>query len=196
MSPFGLTVRRFDSDSSLFEEVVRVRYDVYTARGFLTEAAYPDRRETDVFDEKSQHIGVYQDGQLLAYSRFILGRREGVLPICETHPVSDLARIELIGEVSRFIVSNHGSRFGFLPSKLLVWEIYQLSLEHGLSHVVALIEVPLLRMLRHRGWPFKPVAEARWHMGGMTLPTVCAVTAVDPAKVSPFAEREALGVGQ
>jgi hypothetical protein len=124
--------------------------------------------------------------ELLAYSRFIFDRKEGKLPISSTHEVEELSSSELMGEVSRFTVPNRGCCLGFLPSKLVIWEIFRLSLEHGLSHVVALMEVPLLRMLRHRGWPFEPLAEPRWFMGGMCMPTVCMVAAVDPLKVAPM----------
>ncbi len=89
------------------EKLYQLRYDVYCMqKGFLDPANYPDKLETDVFDQHSLHFGAFDKlGNALGTLRLIQNSDIGfpMLDHCEIDVPDEI--LQKAGEISRLAVS-------------------------------------------------------------------------------------------
>ncbi len=89
------------------KKLYQLRYDVYcTQKGFLDPAKYPDKLETDIFDQHSLHFGAFDTlGNALGTLRLIRNSDKGfpMLDHCEINVPDEI--LQKSGEISRLAVS-------------------------------------------------------------------------------------------
>lgn len=94
-------------DNSDLKKSYRLRYDVYCLqKGFLEPGSYPDRCETDIFDQHSLHFGAFDDlGNILGTLRLVRNSFQGfpMLGHCDIDVADHI--LENAGEISRLAVS-------------------------------------------------------------------------------------------
>ena len=179
----------------LLNEVFRIRYQVYCIENaFEDPQRNPGGLERDEFDEHSVHALLVHCGSRAPVGtvRLVLhkaGARHGTLPfhsICrqaEAHR-RDLLPYETTAEFSRFAISKHyryaavqkaGDRTR-LPVEVersaiphitigLIGAALRLCFAHGITHVCAVMEPTLLRLLSRFGIRFQPLGPQVNHHG-------------------------------
>lgn len=181
--------------AELRDEAFRLRYQVYCLeRGFENAADYPDGRERDGDDPRSLHSLVLDkwSGSAVGTVRLILPRGPGdELPVLRLagasgHRIAHLPR-ESTGEISRFAVAKasrrqldegwrrhleriaapcHGARTGLpLLTFALLQAVVMMSTAGGITHIVAMMEPALLRLLGRMGIAFHPIGGPVRHHG-------------------------------
>jgi N-acyl amino acid synthase of PEP-CTERM/exosortase system len=179
--------------AELLDDVFRLRFQVYCVeRRFENPAEYPDGRERDEDDSRSNHFLVLYrpahavERMAVGTVRLILPRGGAELPVLRLLPARDRRKLDLplesTAEVSRFAVprafrrrlkrdlAGHigdGARSGSETWQLLgllnFWLIRAVvtsTAKEQITHIVAVMEPALLRLLRRLGIEFHP-------MGGM-----------------------------
>lgn len=187
-----LTVVRANSEE-LLDKVFRLRFQVYCLeRGFENAAEYPDGREQDGDDSRSLHSLLLDrgTGSAVGTVRLILPRGGGDLPVFRLIAASERRMaglpLETTAEVSRFAVAKAFRRQleeGWSPGpgrtpaaggrapalQLLTFGLIQaivmMSALDGITHIVAMMEPALLRLLRRLGIAFHPLGEPVEHHG-------------------------------
>lgn len=174
---FGL---RIDPHPELLEQSYALRYEAYCLdEQFLDPAVYPDKIETDEFDDRSIHLAVMhkQNHLLTATARII--RTAGdlcSLPMYRYCEVDSQVHRRLnrcrVGEVSRLIASrsafaacsasqarpDRASSQERLSAVLVLYKnIYQTSRREGITHLVAAMELSLQRLFRKFRFPFHQI---------------------------------------
>jgi N-acyl amino acid synthase of PEP-CTERM/exosortase system len=162
-------------------EAQRLRYRVYCEeRGFEPGN---NGLEQDEFDPASRHILVRsrQTGAVLGTVRVVLSDTglDG-FPMgraCERWILRPLPAMST-GEISRLVLERErrgvSAAAGALMRLSLIRGLVQISAEHELTHWCAIMERPLLRLLRATAIHFLPVGPVvRYH--GSRQPAVCAV---------------------
>jgi N-acyl-L-homoserine lactone synthetase len=157
--------RTIDDDPRLLEESYRLRYQVYCVeREFLEAARYPDRRETDEFDDYSVHVGALgPDGDLAGTARVITANPHGfpMFRYCAFFPeVQALDQPHVVPvEVSRVSISRHRPRHGGArrsePFLTLVKAIMQGAKRAGATHLIGATDAAFHRWLVHYGLPYR-----------------------------------------
>ena len=157
-----------------FNEIAKFRYKTYCEElNFLDKNKYPDKEETDGYDDNSIHIVVRIGKRLGGYARVIFPR-EGTLPIFEHFDVLKEKDMEHACEISRFMISkvfrnNHETRRGVFG--LLVEEILEAAKENHIKVTYAAVEEWLLKSLVKRKYNFQEIGDGKHHMGAVTYPT-------------------------
>ncbi|MEQ9462711.1 MAG: GNAT family N-acyltransferase [Haliea sp.] len=145
----------------------RLRYRVYCEeRAFFSPSDFPDRLESDEFDDYSVHFAAFdQDGEVAAAVRLVCPVPGRGLPFqqhCSLFDGMTLPDQAQAGEVSRLVL-NRGYRTppGGGGTGTVVMEVYramyQYSREQGIRYWYAAMERPLLRMLARIGVVFEPI---------------------------------------
>lgn len=188
---YYLTVVQANS-KELLDSVFRLRFQVYCReRSFENAAAYPDGRERDDDDARSLHFLVLHrpTNSAVGTVRLILPRVGVDLPVLRLvgseQRRAHLPR-ETTAEISRFAVPKgfgkrlrgdlwHGHRDPIAdsgarpaPSPLtfgLIRAVVMMCLAGGITHVVAMMEPALLRLLRPLGIEFRPIGQPVEHHG-------------------------------
>jgi N-acyl amino acid synthase of PEP-CTERM/exosortase system len=172
----------------------RLRFQVYCLeRRFEDASLYPDGREHDAEDWRSLHSLLLDraTGSALGTVRLILPRARNNLPVFRLVGSSERDRaglpLETTAEVSRFAVAKAFRRqleTGWNPGlgpvswapgdrgqvlQLLTFGLIQavvmMSALGQVTHIVAMMEPALLRMLRRLGIEFHPLGEPVEHHG-------------------------------
>jgi N-acyl amino acid synthase of PEP-CTERM/exosortase system len=188
-----LDVVLVDSDEML-DRAFRLRFQVYCLeRGFEDLAEYPDGRERDADDHRSVHSLLLDraSGSAVGTVRLILPRRNGGLPVFKVIGANALAGVGLplgaTAEVSRFAVAKAFRRQleeGWRPRQGsapmvgdgrgpalqlltfgLIHAVVMMSAFGGISHIVAMMEPALLRLLGRLGIAFHPLGLPVEHHG-------------------------------
>ena len=178
----------------LLDKVFRLRFQVYCLeRDFEDVARYPDGREHDCDDARSLHSLVLDRDTKAAVGtvRLILPRDGDDLPLFKLTAAGERreARLPLAttAEVSRFAVAKafrrrleagwrpgagHAPGPGGRPGpalQLLTFGLIQavvtMTAIGGITHIVAMMEPALLRLLRRLGIAFHPIGELVEHHG-------------------------------
>ena len=170
---------------SLLDQAFRLRFQVYCVeRGFENPSDHPDGRERDRDDDRSLHFLVLDRATGIAAGtvRLILPRTHSDLPVFKQtgsgDPNSMLPR-STTAEVSRFAVAkafrrpleaNWYSGTGHrtcLPILTigLIQAIVIMSSVSGITHIAAMMEPSLLRLLRRMGIEFHPMGGLVEHHG-------------------------------
>lgn len=158
------------TDSALFSEVSRLRYEVY-----VLDKRYEPRNtvqlERDVWDETSMHTLIIDGKTPVATTRLIFPAQNTKgcpLPIdeiSEDHRLAMWNREEL-AEVSRFIVSGAARKERrALLVLLLIQSLVVNSREWGVKYWVAVMSNSLFRMLARLGIHFTRMGAMIEHMG-------------------------------
>jgi N-acyl amino acid synthase of PEP-CTERM/exosortase system len=188
-----LTVIQANS-KELLDSAFRLRFQVYCReRGFENAAAFPDGRERDDDDARSLHFLVLHrpTNSAIGTVRLILPRVGIDLPVLrlvgsEYQRRAHLPR-ETTAEVSRFAVPKafgkrllgdlwHGNGHPSItesgPRPMLslltfglIRAVVMMSLAGGITHIVAMMEPALLRLLRPFGIEFHPIGKPVEHHG-------------------------------
>lgn len=149
------------------EAVYALRYQIYCEeRAYLPAGNYPDRLETDRYDEHSVQFAAFDSaGGIAAAARLVLPRAQAGLPYqqhCATFAEFDQATPDCAAEVSRLVL-NRGYRQppggGHLGTVVLgiYREMYRYSHANGISHWYAAMERSLQRLLYRYGFCFTPI---------------------------------------
>ena len=168
------------------EQAYRLRYDVYCVEtGFESPEDNPGGLETDEFDGHSEQalLTYVPTGDIAGAIRVVLpqsGMPGSGLPahiICPEHSASGaLGPIDRTGELSRFAVSarfrkrESDTLYPGMESKTqdprrvlphialgLIQTAYKITQRHDLTHLCAIIDPLLLRMVRRLGLEFESV---------------------------------------
>lgn len=162
----------------------RLRYRIYCEeRGYEPGK---DGLEQDEFDPASRHVLVRgrATGVVLGTVRVVLSDigQEGfpMRRVCEAWVLGTLPVIST-GEISRFALARErlgvSAAAGALMRLCLVRGLVQISAEHQLTHWCAIMERPLLRLLRATAIHFQPAGPVvEYH--GPRQPAVCAIGAM------------------
>jgi N-acyl amino acid synthase of PEP-CTERM/exosortase system len=167
----------------LLDSVFRLRFQVYCVeRGFEDAAGYPEGRERDDDDARSLHFLVLDrsTGAPVGTVRLILPRVDADLPVFRLLRPGERRGVVLprgtTAEVSRFAVAKSfrrrlqkdlgGSR-PMLPLLTfgLIRAVAMMTLAGGVTHIVAMMEPALLRMLGRLGIEFHLIGEPVEHHG-------------------------------
>jgi N-acyl amino acid synthase of PEP-CTERM/exosortase system len=178
--------------AELQEKAFQLRYQVYCLeRGFENAADYPDGRERDGDEARSLHSLLLDraTGAAVGTVRLILPRRGDDLPVFRLIGAGRLHSAglprETTAEVSRFAVakafrrrledgwrsrSGHVAAGGREPAlQLLTFGLIRAVVMMGalgdVTHVVAMMEPALLRLLRRLGIAFHPLGRMVNHHG-------------------------------
>jgi N-acyl amino acid synthase of PEP-CTERM/exosortase system len=180
--------------AELLDKAFRLRYQVYCLeRGFEDAAEYPDGRERDGDDARSLHSLVLDraTGSAVGTVRLILPRRGHELPVSKligADPVHGAGLpIATTAEVSRFAVAKAfrarleegwrpktghapvagGGRGPALQLLTfgLIRAVVMMSALGEITHIVAMMEPALLRLLRRLGIAFHPLGKVVSHHG-------------------------------
>ncbi|MBW7835841.1 MAG: GNAT family N-acetyltransferase [Sphingomonadales bacterium] len=172
---------------ALLERVFRLRYQVYCmARGFEDPAQQLSGLEQDRYDEFSVHSLLLdgESGDDLGSVRLVLPNTVVSLPSYAIAPeVKELADRDFpaatTAEASRFlraVDAGRPSRWRSAEETLaLMAAIVRMSAEHGMTHVLALVTEPMLRLLRRYRLNFRPLGEPV-AFNGLRYPTVLDLT--------------------
>lgn len=99
---------RLVEDMDDLKKLYQLRYDVYCVqKNFLRQDDYPDRCETDVFDQHSLHFGAFDDlGNALGTLRLVKNSPRGfpMTDHCDINVPDHI--LDKAGEISRLAVSN------------------------------------------------------------------------------------------
>jgi N-acyl amino acid synthase of PEP-CTERM/exosortase system len=176
-----------------------IRFHVYCReRGFLSETNYLDEVESDDFDDVATHLAVVEgEGNLLGTARLIRHSSRG-FPLqryCRATVPVEIA--PSTAEVSRLAVPRsvaqkygHAQRADCISRQVatkLYQTIYRVAKREGITHLVAAMAPPLVRILRAfdiRWSAIGPVAD----FGGLVQPYMVSVGEFD-ATDSPAARR-------
>lgn len=173
-----------DTDE-LLDRVFRLRFQVYCVeRGFEDSGQYPDGRERDADDVRSMHFLVLDraSGVAAGTVRLILPQGGGDLPVFRLIGGQSARRSlppHATGEISRFAVakayrrpveagwsSAAGRRTGLpIITFGLIQAIVMMSAIGGVTHIVAMMEPALMRLLRRLGIELNPVGGLVEHHG-------------------------------
>lgn len=182
-----LTVVRANSEE-LLDRAFRLRFQVYCLeRGFEDAAEHRDGRERDGDDSRSLHFLVLDRAteSALGTVRLILPRVDHDLPVFRLIRAAERRDaglpLETTAEVSRFAVAKafrrrleqdwgrgRGRGRGPAPPLVtfgLIQAVVTMSSVGGITHIVAMMEPALLRLLRRLGIEFHPIGELVEHHG-------------------------------
>lgn len=159
---------------ALREKAYRLRYQVYCCENqYETPEEHPKNMETDAFDCRSIHSLIIDraNGTTIGTVRLILPEPESheasfpIQQVC-SHPLPIKLPISGAAEISRFAISKKLRKLadGDCPKNLkcsiilgLMKAIVQMSLKHGITDWLAVMEPSLLRLLCRFGIYFAPV---------------------------------------
>jgi N-acyl amino acid synthase of PEP-CTERM/exosortase system len=197
-----LTVVCANSEEML-DQVFRLRYQVYCLeRGFENAGEHPDGREQDGDDARSLHFLVFDraTGCAMGTVRLILPRAGDELPVLGLIGANERRRLDLplaaTAEISRFAIAKAfrrpleagwrhagpavragGSAEPASPLVTfgLIQAVLMMTLAGDITHIVAMMEPALLRLLRRLGIEFHPIGGLVRHHG-LRQPGWAAVT--------------------
>lgn len=166
----GIAIVSADTPA-LQERVYRLRYDVYcVAHEFEDPALQIAGYEQDKYDDYSVHSLLLdnQTGTELGSVRLILPNEDVSLPAYKVS--SEVERQADIlfprgttAEASRFLRAPHVSigrqRFAAYETMALMAAVTKMSAEQGITHVLALVTAPLVRLVSRFGISFKLIGE-------------------------------------
>ena len=115
MEILGFNFLCVDGNKELLQKTFQLRYKIYCQEaGFLDEGEYPDRIETDVYDEHSVHFAALDKGNNVVGTLRLIFDSERGFPL-EVHcPNYDKAKITFpkseLAEISRLAVSKDWRR--------------------------------------------------------------------------------------
>jgi N-acyl amino acid synthase of PEP-CTERM/exosortase system len=181
------------NSKELLDSVFRLRFQVYCReRGFEDAASFPEGRERDEDDARSLHFLVVDrlTTAPVGTVRLILPKRHADLPVFRLIGAGDRIApdlpLETTAEVSRFAIAkayrrqlenaliqhlramstDAASRLALpLLTFGLIRAVFMMTLAGGITHVVAMMEPALLRMLGRLGIEFNPIGEPVEHHG-------------------------------
>ena len=185
--------------ASEIQSAQRLRYQVYCVENpFENAAEHSDGLERDEFDPHSVHSLLIHraSGQAIGTTRLILPvrgaleRSFAIQQACE-HPMLKRLPLHRTAEVSRFSISKQFRRRGTdrlyerddavarqnsapLMSLGLLQSVVRMSADHGITHLCAMMEPKLLRLLTAMSIHFKPLGPVVRHHG-MRQPCYCEV---------------------
>lgn len=188
-----LTVVCANSEDML-DQVFRLRFQVYCLeRGFEDAGEHPDGREQDSDDARSLHFLVLDraTGCAMGTVRLILPRAGDELPALKMIAANERRRLDLplaaTAEISRFAIAKvlrqpleagwrhadgpalrAGGRYEPAPPLVtfgLIQAVLMMTLAGEITHIVAMMEPALLRLLQRLGIEFHPIGGPVQHHG-------------------------------
>jgi N-acyl-L-homoserine lactone synthetase len=164
------------SDSEL-QELFKLRYQVYCEEyRYLDKNHYPNKIETDEFDNHSIHF-ILKDrkGNIAATARMIMNSEAG-FPI-EKHFQINLrvptTNRNTIAEISRLIVARkYRKKFLLLA---LIKGMFVFAHSKGISHVYSVLDDKLFPTLSKIGLPFKKIGPTSVYQG-LTAPYIMDIS--------------------
>jgi N-acyl-L-homoserine lactone synthetase len=168
-----LTIRR--AEPGELGELQRLRAEIYLAEGFLTEQDMTHGLDIDEDDSRSVHLAVHQgvDGPVVGTTRLIF--REG-RPLPIERRVGVFVDSVNPFELSRFAVeSAHRSA----NVSIALWKaMYDIAISEGVDDAFAIVERPLLTLIKRFGFPFEEVGEPFEAYHSLNWPVRCPIASV------------------
>jgi N-acyl amino acid synthase of PEP-CTERM/exosortase system len=162
----------------LLRKAYRLRYQVYRVENpFENPDEQIDQCETDKYNDRSAHTLLVhrRTGEVAGTSRVILPHKSDPLPIATLLHGADRRGfadfpIARTAEISRFAVSKQFRRRcgeGRMPfiTLGLMKGVFDICRDHKMSYLAAVMEPPLLRILRRLGLNFTPIGGLVEHHG-------------------------------
>ena len=165
-----------------FDEMFRLRYDVYSRRGYIEPSRFPDKQEKDEFDKDNRtryFIAQIEGGRIIGTVRLII---KDQLPTEEYFLFKEPAKISEVprskrGELGRFIIIPPDKAKGeYLPRNLVMLFITDLLADYGIAHDIAggyvFIKSSLNEKFKKLRAPFHVVTPYKQHYpeNGVLLP--------------------------
>lgn len=170
-------LQRFQYNDLIFDEIAKFRYKAYCEElKFLNKEDFPEKRESDKYDEQSIHIVVLSSKEILGYTRVILPTINP-LPIFNEFQdvrIKEEGKSDNCCEISRFIISSkyrhkQGTRREIF--RLLAEEILKVVNERDIKCLFAIVEEWLYLSLKKRGYNFVRLnEEGKEYLGAITFP--------------------------
>lgn len=171
------------------DKVYRLRFRVYgLEKGFINPQDYPDGRENDRYDQHSVHLIAIEtdhgNGELLGLMRLVLGPKILVaraqdktlsLPVASHFELDRPVDLDTAAELSRLIVAPEARHLTFQILSGLIRGVYQSACEYKVNDLYAVLEAPLLRMLRRLGLPFEDAGKENWYFNTVNVPELLQV---------------------
>ena len=185
----------FLEEKYLMKQIFELRYQVYTVeRSFLPSEKYPDKLETDDFDEQSAHFAALnEEGRVLGAVRMIFTRPQ-MIPvkkycpgvsfdsICLTHNAAEISRL-VMSKKSRQVLRDEGVSEEEIVIGLCQ-AMYNECVEEGVTHTFALMEKTLWQLLRRYGFQFHCLGR-EVDVFGPVKPYVCDVASIEWSEIVP-----------
>lgn len=171
--------------SSELEAAYRLRYQVYCLeKGYLDAGEYTCGMEADEYDAGAVHIGCYDDNGLVGYARIIT-------PSVREFPIERHFQLHTVPgskwnqcEISRLIVATEcRATKAMKVLRALVRAVVAEAEKRGLFHAFAVVEAPLLALLRRSGLPFEQIGQVEQYMNTDNYPCVVSADRIDHDRI-------------
>lgn len=172
------------------DNIYRLRYRVYgLEKHFIDPQVYPNGKESDNYDQHSIHYVAVKkiarcEDKILGVLRLVMGSKlllvcnQGenlTLPIAAHFELHQPVDIGISAELSRLIVAPEERQLTTQILGGLICEAYRGALEYKVNNLYAVLEVPLLKMLRRIGLPFEDAGKENWYYNSLNIPELLQV---------------------
>ena len=176
-----MTEYRLVSDAWEMDEILRLRYQVYSKeKQWLKADDYPDGREIDQFDAHSVHFLAIKNNKVVGTVRAIFPSESG-LPIINIFGITVPEHVIHYVEISRLAVAEEARGSEVIIG--LLHTLFSWCLESGITHIYAVIENNLLNYLIRIDYPFKKLGDEKFLFGGYNLPVCLEVSEVAASSI-------------
>lgn len=149
-----------------------LRYEVFCLEKGIADADhYPHRMETDKFDNRSLHVAVFEDGDMIAYARLVLP--------CKQFPIEQSASLPQCFDREKTIESSRGLVVKSKRHSDVIWHlsnsIYEYCRESGFRHILSFSNSIMYNGYKKRDFPFDYVGDPVVFHGHKSYPLVIRV---------------------
>lgn len=155
------------------ETAFSLRYEVFCVeKGIADPGKYPNKMETDEYDDKSLHVAVLDEyEEIIAYARLVLPC--DVFPIERTNTLPSCFKRNTAVESSRGLVvkdKRHSDVIWHLSNS-----IYAFCRDNGFEHILSFSNSIMYNGYKKRDFPFEYVGEPVVFHGHKSFPLVIKV---------------------
>lgn len=149
-----------------------LRYEVFCLeKGIADPSKYPNKLETDEYDDRSLHVAVLEEGEMIAYARLVLP--------CDTFPIEQSNTLPPCFNREKTIESSRGLVVTSKRHSDVIWHlsnsVYALCRDNGFEHILSFSNAVMYNGYRKRNFPFDYVGEAVTFHGHKSFPLVIKV---------------------
>jgi N-acyl-L-homoserine lactone synthetase len=148
------------------------RFEIFCLEAKVADPAlFPDGLETDEYDSRSLHLGLFEDGQIIAYGRFVMP--------CERYPIEKTNALPRCFERSTTLESSRAFVVKGRRRSDVVWHLfnegYRFCAENGFEYILSFSNAAMFNGYRKRGVPFVYIGDAVDYHGHRSFPLVIRV---------------------
>ncbi len=174
LTPINGTNYHFKVLSSAPElsKAFNLRYEVFCVeKGIVDPKNYPTQMETDEYDDRSLHVGVFEGDEMIAYARLVLP--------CEMFPIERTNTLPKCFDREKTIESSRGLVVKEHRHSDVIWHmsnsIYEFCRENGFRHILSFSNAIMYNGYKKRDFPFEHVGDAVTFHGHKSFPLVIKV---------------------